>query len=69
MIEKAFYLLLAMAIVAYLSVQITVSITKYKVPVIDLPEEYGQLRANDTLRVYKVSKDTIYIGFYNKRNR
>lgn len=36
---------------------------------IDLPEEFNQVKQGDTLKVYKVTKDSVYIGFYNKANR
>lgn len=36
---------------------------------IDLPEEIEVAKDGDTLTVYKTTKDTVYIGFANKRNR
>lgn len=36
---------------------------------IKLPEEIQLAKVGDTMRVYKVTRTTIYIGFYNKRNR
>lgn len=36
---------------------------------IDLPEEWSLAKQGDTLKIYKVNADTIFIGFYNSDNR
>lgn len=42
---------------------------KPKERVIDLPEEWSLAKQGDTLKIYKVNADTIFIGFYNSDNR
>lgn len=37
--------------------------------VIDMPEEINEAVSGDTLTVYKVNADTVFIGFNNLRNR
>lgn len=36
---------------------------------IDLPEEWDIAKQGDTLKIYKVNADTVFIGFYNSDNR
>ena len=36
---------------------------------IDLQEEIYQAKQGETLKVYKVTKDSIYIQFYNHNNK
>lgn len=36
---------------------------------LDLPEEWEEVKPGDTLKVYKINRDTIFIGFYNKANQ
>lgn len=33
------------------------------------PEEWRGIKQGDTLRAYRVTPDSIYLGFYNKANR
>jgi len=42
---------------------------KHKQRVIDLPEEWSEVKTGDSLIVYKVTPDTIFIGFNNAKNR
>lgn len=52
----------------YLGIKIAIRHNKPPIA-IDFPEEYKQIKTGDSLRVYKTSVDTIYLQFYNKRNR
>lgn len=36
---------------------------------IDLPEEWEAVKTGDTLKVYRINQDTIFIGFYNSENK
>lgn len=66
--NKNFQIFLFMWFSFYLGFKIT--IWRIKPPiVIDMPEEWKQIKTGDSLRVYKLNKDTIYLEFYNKRNR
>ena len=37
--------------------------------IIDLPEEWDEAKVGDTLRIYKIKHDTIFVGFYNTKNK
>ena len=43
--------------------------TDKKPKVIDLPEEWSEVKEGDTLQAYRVTADSVYLGFYNKANR
>jgi len=36
---------------------------------VDWPEEWEAVKEGDTLKVYKIANDTIFVGFYNQANR
>ena len=40
-----------------------------KTKVLDLPEEFNLIKEGDTLQAYKVTTDSIYLGYYNLKNR
>jgi len=42
---------------------------KPKVITVNLPEEISQAKENDTLYIVRKTKDTIYIGFRNYKNK
>ena len=42
--------------------------SKHKVKVIDLPEEINVSSVGDTLKIERITSDTIFVVFANKRN-
>ena len=61
-------LILVMLFSLYIGIKVE-RLTNKPEKVLDLPEEWKEAKQGDTLKVYKVTKDSIYIQFYNYNNK